>query len=126
MEFAPGDRVAMQYFHPCRACRFYRTGRENIREQPLGFLAFATDGGFAEYVRVPTSALVQVPEALSTKQAAPLCCSATTAQHAAGIAEVGLGDTAVVYESGSPHCWRHRSNTILPVHPEPTGFTGPE
>lgn len=98
--FEPGDRVAVQYFHPCRACRFCRTGRENICARPLGFLAFATDGGFAEYVRVPASALVRVPEALSTTQAAPLCCSATTALHAAGIAQVGLGDTAVVYGTG--------------------------
>lgn len=98
--FAPGDRVAVQYFHPCRACRFCRTGRENICEQPLGFLAFATDGGFAEYVRVPTSALVRVPDTLTTTQAAPLCCSATTALHAAGIAGLGLGDTAVVYGTG--------------------------
>ncbi|MPY86163.1 MAG: alcohol dehydrogenase catalytic domain-containing protein, partial [Actinophytocola sp.] len=98
--FEPGDRVAVQYFHPCRACRFCRTGRENICARPLGFLAFATDGGFAEYVRVPASALVRVPEALSTTQAAPLCCSATTALHAADTAGLSLGDTAVVYGVG--------------------------
>lgn len=98
--FAPGDRVAVQYFHPCRSCRFCRGGRENICERPLGFLAFANDGGFAEFVKVPASALVRVPAELSAAQAAPLCCSATTALHAASVAGVGSGDTAVVYGTG--------------------------
>lgn len=98
--FAPGDRVAVQYFHPCGRCRFCRGGRENICEQPLGFLAFATDGGFAEFVKVPASALVRVPEGLSAAQAAPLCCSATTALHAASVAGVSSGQTAVVYGTG--------------------------
>ncbi|MBA8826297.1 propanol-preferring alcohol dehydrogenase [Saccharopolyspora lacisalsi] len=98
--FEPGDRVAVQYFHPCRSCRFCRDGRENICERPLGFLAFATDGGFADYVRVPTSALVRIPDALSTREAAPLCCSATTALHAADTAGLRAGDTAVVYGVG--------------------------
>ena len=98
--FAPGDRVAVHYFHSCGDCRFCRGGRENICERPLGFLAFATDGGFAEFVAVPASALVRVPEGLSAVQAAPLCCSATTALHAMSIAGVGSGDTAVVYGSG--------------------------
>ncbi len=99
-DFRPGDRVAVQYFHPCRACRFCLNGRENICERPLGFLAFATDGGFAEYVRVPTSALVRIPDSLSTTQAAPLCCSATTALHAVDTAGLQSGDTAVVYGVG--------------------------
>lgn len=99
-EFRAGDRVAVQYFHPCGTCRFCRSGRENICEQPLGFLAFATDGGFADYVRVPASALVRVPAGLSAAQAAPLCCSATTALHASSIADLRAGDTAVVYGIG--------------------------
>lgn len=98
--FRGGERVAVQYFHPCGTCRFCRGGRENICERPLGFLAFATDGGFADYVRVPASALVRVPQGLSSTQAAPLCCSATTALHAASVAGVGAGDTAVVYGTG--------------------------
>lgn len=98
--FEAGDRVAVQYFHPCGACRSCRVGRENVCEQPLGFLAFVTDGGFAEYVRVPASALVRVPDALTTTQAAPLCCAATTALHAVGVAGLEAGNTAVVYGTG--------------------------
>lgn len=95
-----GDRVAVHYFHPCRHCRPCRTGLENLCDRPEGFLAFVTDGGFAEYVSVPASALVAIPAGLSAAETAPLCCSATTALHALGIAELTVGDSALVYGCG--------------------------
>lgn len=95
-----GDRVAVHYFHPCRHCRPCRTGLEHLCDEPEGFLAFVTDGCFAEYVSVPASALVAIPDTLSAAEAAPLCCSATTALHAFGIAELAVGDSAVVYGCG--------------------------
>jgi len=95
-----GDRVAVHYFHPCRHCRPCRTGVEHLCDQPVGFLAFVTDGGFAEFVSVPASALVAVPRGISAAEAAPLCCSAATALHALGVSELRVGDAAVVYGSG--------------------------
>lgn len=98
--FEEGDRVAVHYFHPCRRCRECRSGREHLCEAPLGFLAFASDGGFAEYVAVPETALAPLPGGLSFEQAAPLCCSATTALHALHVSSLGIGDAAVVYGCG--------------------------
>jgi len=98
--WSPGDPVAVHYFHPCRHCRPCRTGSEHLCDVPEGFLAFVTDGGFAEYVSVPASALVARPAGLSAIEAAPLCCSATTALHALGVAELAVGDSAVVYGTG--------------------------
>lgn len=98
--WAEGDRVAVHYFHSCRHCRPCRTGLEHLCDQPEGFLAFVTDGGFAEFVSVPASALVGVPGPLSAAEAAPLCCAATTALHALGVAELSAGDSAVVYGCG--------------------------
>lgn len=95
-----GDRVAVHYFHSCGRCRHCRRGLGHLCDAPLGFLAFVTDGGFAEYVVVPQTSLAKIPSALDPVQAAPLCCSATTALHAAGVAGLGLGDTAVVYGCG--------------------------
>ena len=97
---AVGDRVAVHYLHSCGRCRWCRTGRDHLCDAPLGFLAFVTDGGFAEHVVVPASALVGVPDGVSLPEAAPLCCGATTALHAASVAGLGLGDTAVVYGCG--------------------------
>jgi propanol-preferring alcohol dehydrogenase len=66
----------------------------------LGFLAFATDGGFAEQVVVPASSVVPVPDALDLSKAAALCCSVTTALHAVDVAGIRAGDVAVVYGTG--------------------------
>lgn len=98
--FSPGERVAVHYFHPCGRCRQCRSGQEHLCDQPKGFLAFVTDGGFAEYVAVPETALARVPDELSLEHAAPLCCSATTALHALHVSGLGTGDTAVVYGCG--------------------------
>ncbi len=97
---SPGESVAVHYFHPCSLCAQCRSGREHLCDRPRGFLGFVTDGGFAEYVLVPETALVPIPDGLSFEQAAPLCCSATTALHALGVSGLGLGHTAVVYGCG--------------------------
>lgn len=98
--WSQGDRVAVHYLHPCLHCRPCRTGIEHLCDRPEGFLAFVTDGGFAEYLSVPASALALLPSGMSAVEAAPLCCSATTALHALGVAELAVGDSAVVYGTG--------------------------
>jgi 2-desacetyl-2-hydroxyethyl bacteriochlorophyllide A dehydrogenase len=98
--WSEGDAVAVHYFHACRRCRPCRTGYEHLCDLPEGFLAFVTDGGFAEQVAVPASALAAVPPGLSATEAAPLCCGAATALHALSVAELRIGDTAVVYGCG--------------------------
>jgi propanol-preferring alcohol dehydrogenase len=97
---AVGDRVAVHYLHACGRCRWCRTGDDHLCDAPLGFLAFATDGGFAEQIVVPASATVPVPEGLDLAAAAVLCCSGTTALHAVDMAGVAPGATAVVYGTG--------------------------
>ena len=99
-EVAVGDRVAVHYLHACHECRRCRAGDDHLCDAPLGFLAFATDGGFAEQVLVPASSAVPVPESLDLSTAAPLCCSATTALHAVDVAAVRPGASAVVYGVG--------------------------
>ncbi|MFD2092596.1 alcohol dehydrogenase catalytic domain-containing protein [Blastococcus deserti] len=99
-DVAVGDRVAVHYLHACHRCRSCLAGDDHLCDAPLGFLAFATDGGFAEQVVVPASAAVRVPETLDLPSAATLCCSATTALHAVDVAAVRPGSTAVVYGTG--------------------------
>lgn len=100
IDVAVGDPVAIHYFHACGRCRWCRNGDDHLCDAPLGFLAFTTDGGFAEQVLVPASAAVRVPDALDLITAATLCCSATTALHAIRVAGVSEGNTTVVYGTG--------------------------
>ncbi len=95
-----GQRVAVHYFHACGACGRCRQGDDHLCDTPLGALAFATDGAFAEYVAVPATSVVPVPQGLDLVDAAPLCCSGTTALHAARVAGLAEGATAVVYGIG--------------------------
>ena len=97
---APGDRVAVHYLHACHRCPSCRAGDDHLCDSPLGFLAFVTDGGFADRIAVPASAVVPVPEGLDLSVAATLCCSATTALHAVDVAGVQPGASAVVYGTG--------------------------
>jgi len=59
IDVAVGDPVAIHYFHACGRCRWCRNGDDHLCDAPLGFLAFTTDGGFAEQVLVPASAAVR-------------------------------------------------------------------
>jgi propanol-preferring alcohol dehydrogenase len=99
-DVAVGDRVAVHYLHACGRCRWCRIGDDHLCDAPLGFLAFATDGGFAEQLVVPASATVPVPDGLDLAAAAVLCCSGTTALHAVDMAGIAAGATAVVYGTG--------------------------
>ena len=99
-EPALGDRVAVHYFHSCGACDRCTAGDDHLCDAPLGFLAFVTDGGFAEQLVVPARSAVPVPDGLDLVEAATLCCSGATAVHAARVAATGEGDVAVVYGTG--------------------------
>ena len=96
----PGDRVIVYYYLGCGACHWCRTGQENLCDALVAEYGFVSDGGLAEYVKVPARNLVRLPANLSFEDAATLGCSATTAIHAAGLARLSPGDVALVYGFG--------------------------
>lgn len=98
--YGEGDRVAVHYYLFCGRCRWCLRGRQNLCLTPRGVLAFAADGGFAEHVVVPAHCLVRLPDHLSFKQAAPLCCAGATALHALTEADVDVADIVAVLGAG--------------------------
>jgi threonine dehydrogenase-like Zn-dependent dehydrogenase len=49
--FHQGDRVGVPWLgHTCGACRYCRSGRENLCDRP-GFTGYTLDGGYAGYMR---------------------------------------------------------------------------
>jgi propanol-preferring alcohol dehydrogenase len=96
----PGDRIIVYYYVGCGACHWCRTGQENLCDALVAEYGFVSDGGLAEYVKVPARNLVKLPANLPFEEAATLGCSATTAIHAAGLARLAPGDVALVYGFG--------------------------
>ena len=102
-EFREGDRVTFDSTVSCGRCFFCQRGEINLcdNRQVLGVSCgdFRRNGAFAEYVAVPRNIAYHLPEALPYEHAA-LIEAVSVAVHGVGLAQVKLGDTAVVVGSG--------------------------
>ncbi len=98
---APGDRVIVYYYVGCGRCEHCRVGDENLCGAVRAQYGFVSDGGFADYAKVPARNCVPLPEAVTDEQAAPIGCGVTTAIHASRLAAVGAGDVVLVYGVGA-------------------------
>jgi alcohol dehydrogenase, propanol-preferring len=96
-----GERVIVAYYVGCGRCAHCLRGDENLCDALRAEYGFFTDGGFAEYIRVPARNAVPLPDSISDAAAAPIGCGVTTAVHAAALAGVVLGDWVVVYGTGA-------------------------
>lgn len=96
----PGDRVILYYYVGCGRCRHCLVGDENLCGALEAEYGFVSDGGFAEYAKVPARNAVALPSHLSDEAAAPIGCGVTTAVHAAALARLSLGDVVLVYGVG--------------------------
>jgi len=119
-DVAPGDRVVLSWFAPCRRCRMCASGRawacaetKSIENAlPDGGTPFHRDDGsrvspylglgtFSKAVLVPEAAAVSVPAAVPFPIAAMIGCSVTTGVGAVlNTAGVRPGDSAVVIGCG--------------------------
>lgn len=102
-----GERVAVAPAIPCGQCRYCARGLETVCDG-LRSIGYELDGGFAEYMSVPASALRAgcvnaVPDGLGAAEAAlaePLAC-VINGQELVG---VGPGDEVVVLGAGPVGC----------------------
>lgn len=95
-----GDRVLIPAVLSCGRCRFCRAGRENICED-LTMLGNNMDGAYAEFVTVPASELVPVPDSLALDRACVIADAISTPYHAVkNRGRVRTGDTVAVVGCG--------------------------
>ena len=97
----PGDRVIVYYYAGCGRCAHCLVGDENLCDALQAEYGFVSDGGFAEYVKVPARNAVPLPGHVSDEAAASIGCGVTTAVHAATLARLAAGDIALVYGVGT-------------------------
>jgi propanol-preferring alcohol dehydrogenase len=100
-KFHKGQRVGIPWLgYTCGSCKFCRSGRENLCDNPK-FTGYTIDGGFAEYAVADERYCFPIPEAYSNEHAAPLLCagligyrSLVTAGDAERIGFYGFGAAA--------------------------------
>ena len=97
--YCEGDRVVSLLTAACGACARCLAGREHRCINGAG-IGHGRDGGFAEYVALPETALVGLPGGLSAERAALLACPAGVALSGIDAAEVSEGETVVVTGAG--------------------------
>ncbi|EPY08140.1 alcohol dehydrogenase GroES domain protein [Paenibacillus alvei TS-15] len=100
-DFKIGDRVTADQIVPCQECRFCKRG-EYWMCQPHNIFGFqgSNNGGMAEYVRYPKTAVVhKVPGQMELESALliePYACS----KHAVDRAQIGCEDIVVISGAG--------------------------
>ena len=88
-----GERVGIAWIYSaCGACRFCRSGQENLCDS---FRATGRDahGGYAEYLAVPESFAYRIPDVFTDAEAAPLLCAGAIGYRSLRLAGIRDGDT---------------------------------
>ncbi len=96
-----GKKVIVAPGIGCGHCNFCLSGRDNYCRlyQVVGY---NTDGGYAEYVKVPESNLLPTPDALSFEEAASVPLVFMTAWHMlVGRAQIGMSEDVLILAAGS-------------------------
>jgi propanol-preferring alcohol dehydrogenase len=74
-QLAPGDRVGVPWLSwTCGACRFCRSGRENLCDAAR-FTGYTVDGGYAEQAVADARYCFRLPEGPPAAELAPLLCA---------------------------------------------------
>ncbi len=87
--FDVGQRVGIAWLNrTCGACRFCKSGRENLCDDPQ-FTGWTVNGGFSEYTVVPAAFAYSLPDGFDDIQAAPLLCAGIIGYRALRLTGIG-------------------------------------
>ncbi|MDQ4503105.1 zinc-dependent alcohol dehydrogenase family protein [Sinomonas sp. ASV322] len=99
--FELGDRVGIAWLRAtCGACRWCRSGRENLCRDAQ-FTGWDADGGYALYATVAEVFAYRIPEGLPSEQAAPLLCAGIIGYRALRRADLPPGGRLGIYGFGA-------------------------
>ncbi|MGW3940502.1 zinc-dependent alcohol dehydrogenase [Streptomyces phaeochromogenes] len=95
-----GRRVAIPWLgSSCGTCRYCVSGWETLCESQVN-TGYSVDGCFAEYVLANAGALVEVPDGVTSVDAAPLTCAGVTTYKAIKVARVVPAERVAVFGVG--------------------------
>jgi threonine dehydrogenase-like Zn-dependent dehydrogenase len=95
-----GQRMMCHHYKGCGVCGHCRSGWSQLCEE--GFVAYGISGhgGHAEYLKVPASTLVPLPDELSYETGAAISCGTGTAYGALRRMKLSGRDTIAVFGQG--------------------------
>ena len=97
--FKEEDRVMVSGMIPCGECYFCSSGKDNICPKKIE-LGIQIDGGYAEYVTVPSRNLFKIPDEISYEEGAILTDAVATPFHAIRLGSTGFGDLVAIIGLG--------------------------
>jgi propanol-preferring alcohol dehydrogenase len=99
--FVAGDRVGIAWLREtCGACRWCRTGAENLCPDSR-YTGWDTDGGFAEYAVVSAAYAYALPDSIDDERVAPLLCAGIIGYRALRRAQLPPGGRLGILGFGS-------------------------
>jgi 2-desacetyl-2-hydroxyethyl bacteriochlorophyllide A dehydrogenase len=95
-----GERVMMHHYTGCGTCNMCRIGYTQMCLHHHEVYGFTKDGGHQDFLRVPASTCVPLPDALGFEEGAACACGTGTAFHA--LKRLGLSgiDTIAIFGQG--------------------------
>jgi propanol-preferring alcohol dehydrogenase len=91
-----GDRVMVYFYLSCGACDLCRAAHEPLCRNLQGNVGVARDGGYAEYLALPTFNLLPVPDGIGPVDATAVPDAIATPLHVSRRAGIGPGDLVMV------------------------------
>ncbi|WP_321884817.1 zinc-dependent alcohol dehydrogenase family protein [Paraburkholderia bannensis] len=98
--FREGDRVMVFHYSGCSCCDHCRTGWTQLCDHGSRIYGVLSHGGHANYMKVPVSSLVHLPQELSFKAGAAIACGTGTAYGSLLRLGISARDTLAVYGLG--------------------------
>ena len=103
-ELKQGDAVTAYFYLTCGHCHWCRINRETLCENFRGYVGRETDGGYAEYVKLPATSFIKLPRELDWRrhpaEIGVICDAIATPVKVIRKARVTPQDTVAVFGAG--------------------------
>lgn len=96
-----GDPVTAYFHLVCGHCRYCHEGLDSLCENHRGWVSVDTNGGFAEYARLPAENALPIPDGIDPVDATTIPDAVATPYHVANQrAEIEPGDDVLILGAG--------------------------
>jgi len=97
--FKIGDRVGVHYLATCGTCTYCMMGNEQFCPS-AEMIGKHRNGGYAEYIAVPASSVVELPNNIPFEYGAIMMCSTSTSFHALRKGRLKAGECVAIFGAG--------------------------